>query len=295
MSNPNRIYSIAKSVQPFIRDENNIEQMYRTLLRDSNLSFIKELVQPNDIPVLIFTAYEISKGNDDRNIVEIIKNNIYVFTVINFSDVETEITCEECSGNGEVSCSECNGDGEIDCNECDGTGEQDCSECGGDGQMEDVDGVSASCDGCQGGGKVECDACDGSGYNGCGECYRGYNKCYDCEGNGSITCDDRIPFIIETYMSYDEELKNTIFDDIENDKGISSTDYNGDKTFLLSFHEVGADESETEYVNEKYENSTYFGTLLNKDDFKLSKFSNYTNSPLRIIGISSTLDNRFIE
>jgi len=291
MSNINRIYSIAKSVQPFVKGE-SLEKIYQIVLQSDSLSFVKELIPNNDLPILIFTAYQISIGNDDKKIVEEIVNNLYTFTVINFSDVETKIRCENCSGNGEVSCDYCGGDGEYDCNTCNGSGEIDCNECGGDGEVEDIEGYSSSCDECNSNGKVACDDCNGDGYNRCDNCHNGYNTCDECNGNGEIECDDRIPYSIETYMSYDNELKNTILYHIEENEEIESPKYNEDKTFLLYYFEFDSNDDITEEVDIRYENSIYFGDLLNNGQYRVNKFGT-SKQPLRVTNISIDLPDKF--
>ena len=109
-----------------------------------------DLISPTNIPVLVFTAYEISRGNNDETIVGKIKNNLFGFNTYDFGDTENDVDCEECSGSGEVSCSDCEGDGYTDCRNCDGNGEMDCPDCDGAGEDEEGN----TCGNCEGSGKV---------------------------------------------------------------------------------------------------------------------------------------------
>jgi hypothetical protein len=258
-----RIYSLAKSIQPFIKGGGEIttDGVYNIIMTNNHLSFIHDLISSNNIPVLVFTTYEIAIGNDDPKIVGKVKNNLFGFNTYEFGDTENEIDCEECSGGGEITCSDCDGNGTIECSNCGGTGEEDCPDCDGTGEDEEGD----TCNNCEGSGKVTCSDCDGDGSTDCQECSHGNVTCWECNGRGSETIFDRLPYELAIYVSYDLLLKDEIESFITQNKDVEEKKF-GDKTLLLFMRDYFASDSETENVDLKFANKTYFGKVIEIED-----------------------------
>lgn len=282
-----RIYNIAKSIQPFIKGGGDVtpEGVYKIIMTNSHLLFIHDLISPDNIPILVFTTYQILIGNDNPKIVGKIKNNLFGFNTYDFGDTENDVDCEECSGGGEVSCSECEGDGYTECRNCGGDGEMDCPDCDGSGEDEEGN----TCSDCEGSGKVTCDDCDGDGRHDCYECSGGNVTCQECNGNGSETVVGRVPFEISIYVSYDLILKDEIESLISQNKDVDEK-YSSDKTLLLFMREYNVTDGETEDVDLKLANKTYFGKVIEIEDSSISKIRN--NQKLMIDDLDY-LEDRF--
>ena len=110
--------------------------------------------------------------------------------------------CQDCDGNGRIHCQQCEGEGEvqIDCEACD-NGDVDCGKdrCNeGIIKCEDCMGEEKSqCGDCGGDGKdsqtdgEECGTCDGEGEIDCEECVgEGEYECDDCNGVGTVACNE---------------------------------------------------------------------------------------------------------
>jgi RecJ-like exonuclease len=85
----------------------------------------------------------------------------------------------------------------VDCPECDGDGRQ-----MGDGEWED-------CEECDGSGEIECSECGGDGRSSCDECDgRGRLDCEECDQRGEIESDTKVEYTLETFLSWNNDLKN---------------------------------------------------------------------------------------
>jgi len=263
------IYAIAKSIQPFIKGGGTItpEGVYRIIMTNIHLDFINQLIPPNNIPVLVFTAYEIAIGNDDETIVGKIKNNLYAFNSFEFGDTENDVDCDDCGGSGEISCEYCDSNGTLDCSECDGEGEVDCDDCGG--SSEDAEGHD--CNTCNGSGKAECPDCGGDGSVDCNNCSNGYETCWGCDGNGSKRIYNRVPYTISIYVSYDLQQKDELESYITQNKDIEGVELTH-KTLTLISKEYTVNDSETEEaVDLKFANKTYIGEVIEIDESSITK------------------------
>jgi hypothetical protein len=207
------LITLAKSIQPFIQKNSTLESIYKQSCTNTSLPF-KNFLKPIDLIKVVFMAKKISNGDDPREILTELDNNMFLFSIVEFGDDDQTIPCGTCFGEGSRECNTCGGTGETDCDDCDGTGE---------------DEEGNACDYCQGGGMSECIICDGSGVEDCSE----------CNGNGYEETNEYVPYTISYYVSYDETLKNNIEEkllrnDTENPK------FNYSKTFLLAIDEVSA-------------------------------------------------------
>jgi len=268
-----RIYPIAKTIQPFIKGDGDItpEGIYKIITTNQYLSFINELISPDNLPVLVFTAYQLSIGNYDEKIVGKIKNNLFGFNTYEFGDTENNVDCPKCDGGGEVSCSECDGNGSVECRTCDGTGEEDCDECNGTGEDNEGD----SCSDCHGGGKFACSNCAGDASEDCSECGGGGNvSCWECEGTGEHLIDDKVPYSLSIYVSYDTQLKNEIESIITQNKDIEGNSLLNEKTLTIFIADYEADTEEVEEVDLKFANKNYFGKIVDFEELIITKNRN---------------------
>lgn len=114
--------------------------------------------------------------------------------------------CDECGGDGRADCSYCRY-GEVNCDECEGTGNLECPECDGDGRQMG-DGKWENCEECGGSGEIKCEECDGGGEVSCNECGgSGREDCNTCDGGGIIETDENL-YRVETFISWNPELKS---------------------------------------------------------------------------------------
>lgn len=238
------IYSIAKSIQPFVKGGGQIstEGIYKLMITNEHLSFIRQIFNPEDIPVLVFVSYEISMGNDDPKIVDEIKNNLFYFNIFEFGDTENDVDCHECGGEGLVDCSQCDGTGLITCTDCDGTG---------------LDDEEYTCQTCDGEEKINCQFCDGDGRDNCDE----------CDGRGALTYYDDIPYDLYYCVSYDKELKVDLDQTIMRNEPININPRQNSKTLILRIDNINVGESSnTEEIAKVYANDNYGGVTLFPDE-----------------------------
>jgi len=262
------IYAIAKSIQPFIKGGGTItpEGVYRIIMTNNHLDFIKQIISPYNLPILIFTAYEIAVGNDDETIIGKIKNNLYAFNSFEFGDTENDVDCGICDGSGEVSCEYCEGNGTQECSECGGEGVVDCPDCDGQGEDEEGNG----CGNCEGSGKVECSDCSGEGSVDCNNCSNGNDTCWECDGNGTKRIYNRVPYTISIYVSYDLQQKDELESYITQNKDIEGVELTH-KTLTLISKDHTPNDDETDAVDLKFANKTYIGEVIEIDESSITK------------------------
>lgn len=258
-----RLLTIAKSIQPFLRQEKGllpISDIYLSLFYDNKFDFLRKMFGFKDLFSLVFISDLMRNMEVTPQIAEGIKNNIYIFSVYNFENLKTQRSCSTCGGSGEITCSECNGGGQVNCSDCDGRGQVDCSECGGSGETEDEE----PCDECQGEGLVDCDNCH-LGEVSCYNCNDGYESCYECLGSGEEEADGPyIPFELTYYVSYKSKLKENLLKYSDSLEPLSSK-FPPD-AIKIYFRAFDSDEFYyTELIDEKFQNNIYVGEVI--DDF----------------------------
>jgi len=284
-----RLFTIAEGIQPFLDKERKetLENIYKTLLTERNLYFLRDIISPDDFPVLVFCTYQIYLGNRNSNIQSEIENNLFFFNVLEFGDSINDVECEYCDGRGSTDCDNCDY-GNISCGTCDESGMVECTECGGertvpcdtcDGTGEDEEGES--CTECDGSGKVTCDECDGGGKSTCQDCDGdGETSCNECGGDGSTTCDecygrgstevtDSIPVNIEVYASYNRKLKDSIEIDIMRNNSAKEYDITNE-AFLLFVKEKTTSDWEGPRIMPELEGQEHFGEIKERSETKLS-------------------------
>jgi len=241
------IYSIAKSIQPFVKGGGDIttEGIYHLIMKNEHLSFIKQIFSAENIPVLVFVTYEIGMGNDNPKIVGEIYNNLFYFNIFEFGETENDLDCSECGGESNVDCSQCGGTGEITCTDCDGKG---------------IDDEEYTCSTCDGDGNIDCSWCRGSGRE----------ECSECDGRGSLTFYDDIPYELNYCVSYDKELKTELDQTIMRNEPINLNPTQKTKTLILRVDSINVGESSnTEEISKVYANDNYGGITLFPDEVNL--------------------------
>jgi hypothetical protein len=254
------LITLAKSIQPFIQKNSTLESIYKQACTNTSLPF-KNFLKPIDLIKVVFMAKKISNGDDPKEILTELDNNMFLFSIVEFGDDDQTIPCGTCFGEGSRECNTCGGTGETDCDDCDGTGE---------------DEEGNACDYCQGGGMSECIICDGSGVEDCSE----------CNGNGYEETNDYVPYTINYYVSYDETLKNNIEEKLlRNDT--EDPKFNYSKTFLLAIDEVSAQNGNSDLIKNKFANTTH---LLEINTEEASEDLVYGNNRVIPSGFYNDLD-----
>lgn len=240
------IYTIAQSIQPFIKGNSiTTEEVYKIIMTNEHLSFIRDIFNPEDIPVLVFVSYEIAMDNDKPNIVNEIKNNLFYFNIFEFGDTENDLDCPECGGEGRDECGSCDGSGQITCTECNGIGAEEGSD---------------TCDNCDGEGEIECNWCGGDGATYCDE----------CSGRGRLTYYDEIPYELNHCVSYDKQLKVELDQAIKRNEPIYINPLEKNRSLILRVDSIGVGESSnTEKISKTYANDNYGGITLLPDEVTL--------------------------
>jgi hypothetical protein len=137
---------IAQKLSRFFTRQNRASDVLSELIRDKKHREFFNAVKPLDGIKLAFLINGVNKGLDLETMLVEIENNLVSFTVVEFEDVASMVTCNECNGNETISCDYCDGDGYIrsdddeddeECDHCGGDGYELCGHCDGNGEIED--------------------------------------------------------------------------------------------------------------------------------------------------------------
>ena len=138
---------IAQKLSRFFTRQNRASDVLSELIRDKKHREFFNAVKPLDGIKLAFLINGVNKGLDLESMLVEIENNLISFTVVEFEDVASMVTCNECNGNETISCDYCDGDGHIrpdddddddeECDHCGGSGYELCQTCDGNGEVED--------------------------------------------------------------------------------------------------------------------------------------------------------------
>jgi hypothetical protein len=139
---------IAQKLSRFFTRQNRASDVLSELIRDKKHREFFNAVKPLDGIKLAFLINGVNKGLDLESMLVEIENNLVSFTVVEFEDVASMFTCNECNGNETISCDYCGGDGYISSDD-DDEDDEECDHCGGDGYE--------LCDHCDGNGEIEDD------------------------------------------------------------------------------------------------------------------------------------------
>ena len=136
---------IAQKLSRFFTHQNKASDILSELIRDKKHREFFSVVKPLDGIKLAFLINGINKGLDLEAMLVEIENNLVSFTVVEFEEVASMVTCNECGGNETITCDYCDGTGEITttddddevCDHCSGDGYELCDACDGNGEVED--------------------------------------------------------------------------------------------------------------------------------------------------------------
>ena len=138
---------MAQKLSRFFTRQNRASDVLSELIRDKKHREFFNVVEPLDGIKLAFLINGVNKGLDLEAMLVEIENNLFSFTVVEFEDVASMVSCHECNGNETISCDYCDGDGHIrpdddddddeECDHCDGSGYELCQTCDGNGEVED--------------------------------------------------------------------------------------------------------------------------------------------------------------
>jgi hypothetical protein len=205
----------------------NPQEIYEELgkIFTSQKEYFQKLITPSIFLKLILYIYSYRAFGDISG-GERMYNEGFFVNLLTTDNKPSNISCDNCDGDGSTTCSTCAGDGSERCYECDGNGKVDCSTCNGN-EVIDCENCSGSgeigddvecpdcngdgtltCPDCKGEGSVECDDCKGEGYIRCSDCYGdGTEECSECSGHGEIESEDKIDFTEYSVFSWDKDLK----------------------------------------------------------------------------------------
>lgn len=271
-----RIFTIARSVQPFLEKDKQLspEDIYRSIISNKNLSFIRSIVSANDFPILVFCTYEIYKGNNNPNILPEIENNLFIFTELIFGEEGSEYDCTFCDGEGTYQCQDCYGSGQDECGNCYGSGKVECPDCEGDGLVNLGD--ELNCETCRGEGEVDCEQCDGEGSTECHVC-SGYGQedCDKCDGSGSITYENEILVEVRTYCSYNTSLKMNLEMNVLRNSENPEHNFFDDSVLLIHVNEyIPGQDDITREINTDFAGQTFIGEIIDKENMDLKYLTN---------------------
>ena len=136
---------IAQKLSRFFTKENRASDVLSSLIRDKKHREFFSVVKPLDGIKLAFLINGVNKGLDLETMLVEIENNLVSFTVVEFEEVASMVTCNECGGSETITCDYCDGTGEIStdddgdevCDHCSGEGYELCGHCDGNGEVED--------------------------------------------------------------------------------------------------------------------------------------------------------------
>jgi hypothetical protein len=87
------LITLAKSIQPFIQKNSTLESIYKQSCTNTALPF-KNFLKPIDLIKVVFMAKKISNGDDPREILTELDNNMFLFSIVEFGDDDQSISCE---------------------------------------------------------------------------------------------------------------------------------------------------------------------------------------------------------
>ena len=177
--------------------------------------------------------------------------------------------CDECGGDGRTDCSYCRY-GEVNCDECEGTGNIECPVCNGEND---------DCEECDGTGEIKCEECGGGGEVSCNECGgSGREDCNTCDGGGIIETDENL-YRVETFISWNPELKSISELKYEDNSPIGDEEFSrltSKNSFLISQDDsdgelrdfVSTEDQYVYYYSDEGEELIFSssGNVLNSDD-----------------------------
>jgi hypothetical protein len=287
------LISISRAIRPFMDDTNlSLESIYRVIMSNSYIKDIRELMKPSQIIKLVFIADAVYQEKDVESLINELNSNLFIFSVVEFGEINNSIecnscnesgneVCEDCYGGGLVSCDNCGGEGTVNCSECDGDGTVDCPDCNGDGVDEEGD----ECGNCDGRGKITCDYCEGNKEITCDDCKgekdvtcqncdgTGNVQCYYCNGDGVTYTNEFLPYDVYEYASYDQNVLSTINTVERKDFELNKTK----KTFLLNTITVNAGDEDTDEIDQTHEDGVFLLNVVTGDiDEVLYKNKNIT-------------------
>lgn len=267
-----RIEKLSKNLSGLIDKQDSVlqvDQVYYNLVdirKKYNDYFMKMSFQ--DFIKLTFYIWSYINTNNFKLGQKYLNNIFFVgFFLPDANKYDRE--CDECGGDGRGDCSYCRY-GEVNCDECEGTGNiecpvcngenDDCEECGGSGEIK--------CEECGGGGEVSCDECQGSGRE----------DCSTCDGGGIIETDENL-YVVETFISWNPELKSISELKYEDNSPIGDEEFSrltSKNSFLISQDDsngelrdfVSTEEQYVYYYSDEGEELIFSssGNVLNSDD-----------------------------
>lgn len=252
--------TLVKRLQRLWKPGDTTVGFFKDLRGDKKIRHFFENYDLIDLIEICMLVNAVNHGLDLNKEYDLMKKNLFTFSLIRVEELGPEVECGACDGSGEITCDSCY-EGSVDCPHCD-DGDIDCRRC--DGTGEDSDGED--CTHCDGSGYEQCEYCDGDGRMDCDECGgTGNAGCDTCETSGYVTREDRMNISQLEYISYDVKLKNLL--EIKNEFDVMNDEImeyisNSKSTSILS--DVGGINDESRIVLDGAnfeENTTYFGEL----------------------------------
>jgi hypothetical protein len=273
-----KIKRLSSNLSEIIPDHDTIQDLYfelRNLMVKQKDYFSN--ISPENMVKVLFYIWSIKKTGN-FNLGDKLLNNILFAILITTEGNHHREECPSCDGAGEQYCNYCDGNGNVECDNCDGDGVITCSECDGDGRQMG-DGKWENCDECGGSGEIKCEECGGGGEVSCNECGgSGREDCNTCDGGGIIETDENL-YRVETFISWNPELKSISELKYEDNSPIGDEEFSrltSKNSFLISQDDsegelrdfVSTEDQYVYYYSDEGEELIFSssGNVLNSDD-----------------------------
>lgn len=291
------ILKIAQRLSHNFKDKSDLNDVYDKIRMDKgNLKISFERLSPQNYVKLIFLIWAIKNNKNPEEILDSVNSRLFSFSLVRFDDLDPDITCGNCDGEGEFKCDNCNGSGTEECISCDGEGSETCMECGGIGDLVNDDGKLERCSECGGNGSIQCDTCDGEGTIYCRACgSTGSFTCGDCNGHGSIESEDHVNFTVYSYVSTSQsvldrmlianEVNSPLDDELEFYIDNNSLLINIDVVIAWNYPDI------TENINPKFKGELFVNKLKEIMDYNIG-VNNSLTYPIYVSEISD-VDKKF--
>jgi len=258
--NPLIKLALVKRLQKLWRPGDTTIGFFKDLRANKKIKHFFENYDLTDLIEICMLVNVANHGLDLNKEYDLMKKNLFTFSLIRVEELSPEVDCGVCDRSGEIRCDYCY-NGSVDCAHCDG-GDIDCRRCDGSGEGPDEE----DCTHCDGSGYEQCEYCDGDGKIDCDECGgTGDIGCDECEASGYVNREDRMQISQLEYISYDVKLKDIL--ERKNEFDVMSDEImeyisNSKSTSILSDFGGINDESKIVLDDADFEEGVvYFGEL----------------------------------
>lgn len=291
------IFKIAQRLSHNFKDKSDLNDVYDKIRKDNgNLKMSFERLSPENYVKLIFLIWSIKNNKNPEEILDSVNTRLFSFSLIRFDDLDPDMICGNCDGEGEFKCDNCNGKGTEECNICYGEGRDTCWKCDGDGDLANDGDEMDKCSECNGSGEATCGECDGEGTIYCRSCgSTGTFTCNNCDGSGSIESENHVNFTIYSYIGITQSVLDRLVVSEEINSPIDGELewYIDNNSLLINIenHEAMSEPGLTETIDPKFKGETYTNKIKEIMDYNIG-INNSLTYPIYVSEISN-LDKKF--